>query len=237
MSNKNERIEKLVKKPEYIKTLLVEKDNMLYTKASIIIEFPKWYEEKKLLNNQNGTFLFGVFAIISKGQYSVSLVPAFINTAPLLIKEVERSGEIYTQFLYGKDSCVISNLQLIKDKVIGYDVIENFFIRAYVPWFIGYEDLVRIIDNIKKYAGSDLGDSYISTELLVSFVARSYKDKKLFYRQNDKNGLAYINMLSPYYSTLNTVSKLAGGYFTENLISALVDKEKSTTMLEEIVRK
>jgi len=221
---------------EFIKNNLYIKNNKVYTKEKTIIEFPLWYENKELLDIQDVTYLYGIFSIIIGDKYSVSIIPTYITTNPIIINEIERDGIIYGQFIYGKDDCIIDNTNVIKKELLSYNLFENFFIFAKIPWFINYEDLIKITDNIFKYAKSNLGENYLATELVASFISRDKTNKTVFHRQNLKNEIDYVDLTNVYYSALSTTTKLAGNYFTESLTSALVQKEEVPTKLENLVR-
>lgn len=227
----------LTRDKDFIQKYLYIKDNKVYTKEKTIIEFPKWYENKELLDMQSVTYLYGIFAIIIDNKYSVSIIPTLINTTPIIVKEIERNGEVYIQFIYGKDDCIIDNTNVVKKELLSYNLFENFFIYAKVPWFIEYEDLIKITDNLFKYSKSNLGSNFIATELVSSFIARCKTNKSVFYRQNLKDDIDYIDLTNVYYSALSTVSKIAGNYFTESLTSAIVQKEDKPTKLENLVRR
>lgn len=227
----------LTRDKDFIQKNLYIKDNKIYTKQKTIIEFPKWYENKELLDIQNTVYLYGIFATIIDNKYSVSVIPTLVNTTPIVVNEIERNGEVYTQFVYGKDDCIIDSTNVVKKDLLSYNLFEGFFIYAKIPWFIDYEDLIKIMDNILKYANSNLGSNYISTELVISFIARIKSNKAMFYRQDPKKEIEYVDLMNVYYSVLNTTSKISGNYFTESLVSAIVQKQDTVTKLESLVRR
>lgn len=220
----------------FIESKLYIKDDKIYTKEKTIIEFPKWYENKELLDIQDVTYLYGIFAIIIDNKYSVSIIPTLINTTPIIIREVERDNGIYTQFVYGKDDILIDNTNVVKKDLLSYNLFENFFIYAKAPWFIEYEDLIKILDNLYSYSNSNLGNNFVASELVTSFIARTKKDKTVFLRQNPSAEADYVDLTNVYFSALSTLNKVAGNYFTEGLTSALVQKEVAPTRLENLVR-
>lgn len=226
----------LTRNASYINNLLFTKDNKVYCKEKITIEFPKWYEDKNLLEKSDVNYLYGVFSIISGDNYSVSIIPTLLTTIPIVIKEIDRDGVLYTQFVYGKGDCVILNTEVIKNDGLAYNFFDNFMINARVPWFIEYEDLVKVMDNLLKYAKSNLGSNYIANELVSSFICRKKSDKRVFHRQALKEDYSFVDLNNVYYSALSTVSRLGGNYFKESLTSALVQKESSPTKLENLVR-
>jgi hypothetical protein len=220
-----------------IESKLYIKDDKVYTKEKTIIEFPKWYEDKEFLDIQNVSFLYGIFAILIGDKYSVSLIPTLISTTPLMTKEVERDEEVYIQYIYGKDTPIINNTEVVKRELLSAILFDNFFIKGKVPWFIEYEDLIKIMDNLVYYAKSNLGNYNIANELVISFIARNKNNKNLFYRQKLEGDPEYINMISPFFSTRSTVAKLSSNYFRDSIVSALVQKEEEPTRLENIVRR
>lgn len=220
-----------------IESKLYIKDGKVFTKEKTIIEFPKWYANKELLDIQDVTYLYGVFAIIIGDSYSVSVVPTLINTSPIIIGEVDRDGETYIQLIYGKDDCIINNVNVVKKDLLSYNFFENYFIYAKGPWFMGYEDLIKVMDNLQPYSASNLGDNFVAAELVTSFIARTKKDKSVFLRQDPTATPEFVDLTNVYFSALSTLNKVAGNYFTEGLTSALVQKEKEPTQLENLVRR
>ena len=220
-----------------IKSILYEKDNKIYTKEKLIIEFPKWYEDKELLSLGDQTYLYGVFALIKDNFYSVSTIPTLIQVSPTIITEIKKGEEIYTQFIFGENKVVIENTQVVKQELLSYNMFSQFFLNAKIPWYIGYDDLVKIMDNLPEYAKSQLGDNWIANELVVSFITRYKENKAIFHRQKVEEDYDFVDLNNVYYSAISTLNKLAGNYFSESLVSALVQKEREPTKLEMVVRK
>ena len=220
-----------------IKSILYEKDNKIYTKEKLMIEFPKWYEDKELLSLGDQTYLYGVFALIKDNFYSVSTIPTLIQVSPTIITEIKKGEEIYTQFIFGENKVVIENTQVVKQELLSYNMFSQFFLNAKIPWYIGYDDLVKIMDNLPEYAKSQLGDNWIANELVVSFITRYKENKAIFHRQKVEEDYDFVDLNNVYYSAISTLNKLAGNYFSESLVSALVQKEREPTKLEMVVRK
>lgn len=221
---------------EFVASKLYTKDGKIYCKEKCIIEFPKWYQDKDLASIQEVAYIYGIFSIIIGDQYSVSVIPTLIATVPIMVNEVERNGVTYIQFLYGKDDPIIDNTKAVKHDILSYNFFETFYMYARIPWYIEYEDLLRIMDNLPKYAKSNVGDNFISNELTTSFITRNKDNKQEFFRQGNGKGYEYVDLMNVYYSALSTTNKIAGNYFQESLVSAIVQKEKQPTKLENLVR-
>jgi len=228
---------KLKRNKSFIEANLEVKEGKVYTKEKLIIEFPKWYEKKGLLVIDDVSYLYGIFALIIDNKYSVSIIPTLLPTTPIAVTEVVKDEIEYIQYHYGKGDVIIENTTVVKKEILSFNLFESFFLQARVPWFIEYEDLIRILDNLQKYAKSNLGNNYISTELVVSFITRNKEDKRVFYRQKQDEPYEYIDLMNVYYSAISTISKLAGNYFTESLVSALVQHEDKPNKLEVLIRK
>lgn len=227
----------LTRDRDFIQKFIYIKDSKIYCKEKCIIEFPKWYEEKGLAEIGEEVNYYGIFSINIGEKYSVSIIPTLCISKPIMINEIEREDVKYIQLIFGKDDCILENNKVIKHGRLSYNFFETFFLYARVPWFVEYEDLVKIMDNAKTYAGSGLGDNYIANELITSFITRSKKDKRVFYRQiNGVGEKEYVDLMNPFYSVKSNLNKLAGSYFNNSLVSAIVQPNKNSSKLEELVR-
>lgn len=221
---------------DFIGSKLYREGDKLFCKEKCIIEFPKWYEDKEMATIQDVVDFYGIFAIIIGDTYSVSVIPTLVQSTPIMIKEIERDGIVYNQLIYGKDDCILNNIKVVKMELLSYNFFETFYMYARAPWFIEYEDLLRLMDNLPVYANSNVGGNFISNELTTSFITRSKMDKRIFFRQNGNKGFEYVDLMNVYYSALSTTNKIAGNYFMESMTSAIVQPEKETTKLEDLVR-
>ena len=221
----------------FLDSVVYFKDGAYYCKEPVNIEFPKWYQDKQLFDIADNTYLYGVFSILCKDKYAVSVIPTVLVTSPILITEVERDAEPYFQLRYGKDDKIIESEKVIQHSFLSYNFFDAYFMQGKVPWFVGYEDLCRILDNMVQYGASNLGINQVSNEVVTSFVTRWAKDKRQFYRTQATGEYAFVDLMDVRYSTLSTLSKLAGNYFDEALVSALVQQEKTPNKLENLMRR
>lgn len=226
----------LKRNPKSIQSKVFVKNNKLYCKEKTIIEFPKWYMDKELGTMQEVAQVYGIFAMIVGNEYSVSVIPTLLQTSPIMISEIDRDGVTYLQFIYGKGDCILDDMRAVKYDTISYNFFETFYMYARVPWYVEYEDLVKIMDNLPGYAKSGVGENPIANELVSSFITRSAKDKNVYYRQDMKNGSVYVDLMSRFYSVKSGVGLLGGNYMTESIVSALVQPPKAATKLEVLVR-
>lgn len=223
---------------DFVRSKMYKKDDKLYCKEKAIIEYPVWYEEKGLASVQETISFYGVARVAIGDTYSVMRIPTFCVTSPITVNEVEGpDGVMYRRLMYGKDDCLLESTKVIKHAIESYYFFETYFMRAREPWFIEYEDLVAILDNLPKYGGSNVGANFIANELVTSFITRDAKVKQQFFRQNaGKGSYVYVDLMSVYYSRLNTVNKIAGNRLGDSIVSAIVQKNEGETKLERHLR-
>lgn len=227
----------LTRDKQAIEKHLSRREDGFYTDTYTTIEFPAWYQDKGLYTNEAVHFIYGIFAIIIDNKYSVSLIPTVVGTQPVMIGEIDRGGEKYIQFFYAKGSKFLESTKTIMQPFLSYNFFDGYFMQAKVPWYIGYSDLATVMGNMADYGGSNLGENQTGNEMLVSFIGRTPKDKRVFYRNDPKGMPSFVDLMDVRYSSLTTVNKLAGNYFDESVVSALVHKETKPTTLENHVRR
>lgn len=237
MTLPNRKTTMFARDKDFMDSIVELKDGAYYCKEPVNIEFPKWYQDKQMFDIADNTYLYGIFSIHCGNKYSVSVIPTVLVTAPILITEVERFGEPYIQLRYGKGDRIIESEKVIQHSFLSYNFFDADFMQGKVPWFLTYEDLCRILDNMVQYAASNLGANLVSNEVVVSFITRLLKNKGVFYRLKPGEEYTFVDLMDVRYSTLSTLSKLAGNYFDEGLVSALVHQEKTPNKLENHVRK
>lgn len=227
----------LIRDPEYIKSQLFLKGSAIHCKEKAIIEYPVWYEDKGFAKNKEVVSFYGIAAIIVGNKYSVMPIPTLFMSSPIAVSEVERDGEKYRQLLFGKGDCIVNNKTVVNHTLLSYTLFENFYMRTKEPWYVEYEDLVRIMDNLVGFAGSKVGDNFIANELVTSFITRAKNDKKKFYREvGGKGEYVFVDLMNVYYSAIGTVNKIAGNYFGNAVTSSLVQKNTGETKLERHLR-
>jgi len=111
-----------------------------------------------------------------------------------------------------------------------------------VPWYLDYNDLGHIFDTASSHAGANVGTNPEVTELIVSIIARNSKDRTQYYRscinsleELKTNPPVFISMKSVPYAATNTTNKLAGSYFGEGVVSALVSPSEKRERIENLL--
>lgn len=233
----------LTRDPKFIEGNLYIKDDKIYTKVNTIIEVPKRYLNKELLEIKEYTHVFGVWAMRMGDKYSVGRIPCMFKTLPLNITEYKLNEVEYVQFLYGRDMCIFESNSVVMNNLLTYNIFDEDYMLGKMPWFMEYEDAVKIMDNFLTFANSNVGSNYVANEIITSFITRSKLDRSKFYRTviANKNELkkkeyAFTGIDDVFYSAPTTLNKLAGNYYNDGVVSAILQPEKTIGGTEKLVR-
>jgi hypothetical protein len=127
--------------------------------------------------------------------------------------------------------------------VLVYKIYDEIISKGRVPWYLGYLELGQIFDTAGYHAGANIGKNQEVTELIISMISRSEKDRNKYYRTTIQsldelmtNRPAFIPLRSVQYAATNTTNKLAGSYFSDALVSALVNPSDRVERIESLLR-
>ena len=233
-------ITKLKRNPSIIKQQLVEtKSKQVIAKTHLVLHFPKRYVERDLAIIGIENYVFGIFAIIDdQNNYAISTVPAMLKTTPTRITE-DKVGDVpYYNFHYNAGSVIIDNTEVVRKDTIIYSLMEEFFLKGNVPWFVDYEDLGKVFDGAKTYADSNAAKNYATMEALAAFISRVPSDRVKQFRHGDIKGTpSYVGMYgNVFYAAPGTINKLVGSYFQDGVVSALTQKSENVSHVEHLLR-
>jgi len=235
---------KLKRDANKIKQAMTTIGDTIVVNKNLRVIYPESYESKKLAILGNPVRIVNIYAVLDDdGNYAVSNLPIFMELTPSNIKFIEVNGVVNKVLEFPEGTNFTNNNKMVVNNKFLFDLFNEFYINGKIPWFMEYDDIIDIFKQTDKYANSNLGDNPIVTEILASIVAKNPNDKSKLYREllKDKKVLKevhpeYVGLLNLFYTFDNTVSKLTGSYYSKGVISAIVNKEKDTTKIEEILR-
>lgn len=239
------QVNKLIRDPNRVHAALRElEDGRLVCVKPVKIYIPVRFEEKGLASLGVETYILGVYAIVvDEVYYGVSTVNAMIRIQPSSYIKIKVDGDDYYEFSFDAGSTVMSTVHLVKTDTIPYRIYDELMGKGRVPWYLDYIAMGRIYDTANYHAGAPVGANQEVTELIVSMIGRSAKDRTLYYRQsiNTLEDLvttppAWVGLRSVQYAASNTLNKLAGSYFDIGVQSALVSPSTRVERLETILR-
>lgn len=236
---------KLVRNAEQVQSCLKElPGGQLFTTRACRIQVPTRFNDRGLAQVGIDNYIFGIFALIlDDGTYTVCNVDAMMKISPFKVLTVTIKDVPYHEFHFEANSVIISNLNLVRRDVLIYNLLEEFIFNGNIPWYLGYEDVGKIFDTARQYADIGVDRNYEVLELIASMIARNPTDRTKYYRTfiekpSDvfQSPPDYVPMKSVFYSATNTMNKLAGSYFNDGVVSALVNPTHETERLESLIR-
>jgi hypothetical protein len=237
------KISQLKRDPDYIKKHLVEtKDGKLVVLKDSTIIVPARFLNKGLSIKKEQVYIIGMYALIMGDRYAVSNVNAMININPIRTTIIKINDVDHYEFAFNNGSVMIKDLNTIRDDNIIYNIFDEFISNGNVPWYFDYEDMGRIFATAKEYADMRIGDNTEVIQLLVSVLSRDNSERLKYYRHNLKKYSdlevrpTFVPLESVMYVATNTLNKLTGSYFSEGVMSALVNPSEKVERLEELLR-
>lgn len=239
-------IKKLVRNPSKIHDALVElPEGKLVCKKRLRIYIPVRFEERNLASVSTDIYIVGIYAIVLDDlYYGISLVNAMMRIEPTSTMKIDIDGVGYYEFTFEPGSTITPSVNLVKNDQLVYRIYDEIISKAKVPWYISYSDLGKLFDSAQYHAGANIGNQHEVTELLISLISRDNNNRHRYYRQSIENlndvvtkPPAYISLRNVAYSATNTTNKLAGSYFNNGVVSALIEKSTRSEKLEKILRR
>lgn len=230
--------------PAKIKASFIKDSSGAYiTKEECIIYLPKRYIDRGLILLGEENYMVGVFGMFIGEYYSVSMVNGLINMgAPRLLTETIDEIEYY-KAIFPPNSIVIKRDKVVTNNKVPFNLFNDMFSRGYVPFYFNYDDFGQLLNTSKKYAGLGFTENVPVFQLITSLLARAGGTKDKFYRQviktysdlTDKPP-EFVSLYNVNYSASNTLSKLTGSYFTDGIVSSLINPTKNVERIEELLR-
>lgn len=213
-------------------------------KAPITIHFPVRFREVELAQIGASTFTFGLFAmILDSGDYALCNANAFFELGPASVEIIEVQEVEYYSFRFEAGDVVFKTKDLICRANLIYKAIEEFMFKGKIPYYVDYDDMGMLFDTAKKHARTSADILPAVVEFMAAYIARSPENRILFAREKgktyadfEKKNVAWVPLRSVYWSAPGTVNKLAGAYFQEGVVSALVNPSENEPNIEKILR-
>lgn len=188
--------------------------------------------------------IVGIYAIVVDNVfYGVSNICALMEITPTSTTKVMVDDEEYYEFTFEPGSVITPNVNLIKTDTLVYRIYSEIISKAKIPWYLDYNDLGNIFDTAKYHANANVGENWEVTELIVSLLARSNKDRHVYYRSTvknaadlEKNKPVFTPLRSVQYAATNTTNKITGSYFGVGVNSALVNPTGRVEHIEKLLR-
>lgn len=212
-------------------------------KEAIKIIFPVRFADIKLAVIGEDSYVYGLFAIMLGDRYAVCNLNAYVELGRASITKVLYGEQEYYEYSYEPGDVVIRTKEIMARSNLIFSSIDEFIFKGKLPWYVNYEDVGKLYDTASKFAGTKAKINPSVMEFLAAYIARKKDDRTKFIREGatskkdftlDK--LAWVPLRSVYWSAPGTVNKIAGAYYADGVVSALVTKNQRVETVEGILR-
>ena len=224
-----------LKKVDISKNIYIKK-NVMYTNKPCSIMFPHKFVEKNLSEIDDTSKIIGIVAVVYGNTYGTILIPNTIEVTPTTIENINIDGENYYKLNIDKDFPLIDNTEIVKNSKHTFGLFDTFVLQGKIPWYIDYNNLLTLLMNLDKYAGSNIGKDVVVLALIISLISRKDKEVTVPYRIENKGKIRWVGFNDIYYSYSDTLSKIVGSYMKKGMISSIVNPEKVGNKLGDILR-
>jgi len=208
------------------------------------IHIPARWTERYLATVGADNIVTGVMAIIVEDSiYAVSLICSEFRLRPDRVSLIDVDGVAYQEFTFEPGSTMFESTQLLMQDTLVYYLFDEVITKGNVPWYMDYNDLGKMLDSAERYAGTNLARNRELNELIASLIARDANKRTEYYRsavtkQSDLTTSPpdYVALSSVVYSATSTLTKMAGSYMSEGMISAIVNPSTKVERIESLLR-
>jgi len=216
-----------------------EKNQWIFTGKELKVYIPEVYQGRNLLSIGNTASSLGVLQLRINGKYEATLL--LLNKIEIEFESDSKVTEheyeyIVLNVLPGQ--ALIRNTRLVKDPGSIYNIFMTFVALGKLPPFLDYDATQSIFDNDRLVCGASLGVNHSIWEMVFAHMHRDKEDPYTFYRYTKMDKEPQIVSLHAIsHGPQSTSAKVIGGYMSDGLVSALVDKsEKESSLIENMLR-
>lgn len=234
----------LVRRPGKVYDALHDLPNKpVIAKQPIKVIFPVRFAEINLAVIGEESYVYGLFAIISGDSYAVCNLNAYVELGKASISKALYEGQEYYEYSYEPGDIVIRTKEIMARSNLIFSSIDEFIFKGKLPWYVNYEDVGKLYETAEKFAGTKAKINPAVMEFLAAYIARKKSDRTKFIREGAKSKddftldkLSWVPLRSVFWSAPGTVNKIAGAYYADGVVSALVTKNQKVETVEGILR-
>lgn len=212
-------------------------------KKPITIIFPVRFRDIKLAVVGENSFVYGLFAITNQDRYALFNINGYVELGKANVTIEQHDGQDYYHFSYEPGDVVIKTREVVARSNLIFIAIDEFVFKGKVPWYVSYSDMGLLFKTAREFAGTKANIFPAVMEFFASYVGRSASDRTKFIREVAKteedfglDKIRWVPLRSVFWSAPGTVNKIAGAYYNDGVVSALVNPSQKVERTESILR-
>lgn len=223
-----------------ISRFFTKKDNQwIFTGNKLEVFIPRIYEEKGLITIGEEVSTLGIIQLRIDDKYSANIL--FLGKLVIEFSEyryVTENDFKYIVLSLIKNSIFIQNSIIVKNGDLLFHIFNMFLSFGKIPPFMKYEDIKYLFDHDNDHCGISLKINHAIFEMIYAHIYRDTKDPYMFYRLTSMiEDPIVVPLKQISHMPASTTSKIAGGYLSEGITSALVDDTiRNPSTIENLLR-
>lgn len=235
----------LVRNAKAVKAACKEgNDGSIVTTRKATIVIPERFLDKQLATIGRHLYVVGVFAhVVDDKYYANFLAPTMVELGQANVSTVKFDETSYLEFSYDPGQLLLKTQECVMDKLIVYRIYDEVYSKGHVPWYLNYDDKIKLLFASDRVAGSNIMSNHAMLELNAAATTRDPKDIATFFRQVVKSyeevehaHPIHIPLMSVTHGTTNAVSRLMGSYWDQGITAELVNPSTKVENIERLLR-
>jgi hypothetical protein len=162
---------------------------------------------------------------------------AVIDTRPSSVSYETIEGTEYAVLTYYTGDLFLANTFIVKQKALIYALWTEYISMGHIPYWYEYEDILRFLDDADRLCDAALPTHHAILSSVYTHLSRTKSDLFKYYRHTERVGdFAFVPLNSVSFGLDSTSARLQGPYFTQGLMSSLVNPNPDNKIFEDIVR-
>jgi hypothetical protein len=230
--------------PKAVLAVLRELPNgALATTKPLHIHVPETFRSKGILTMGEEVVTMGyINMLLETGEYGIYTAAAMLRINPTRTAMIEIDGTMYYDF-FEAGTTVIKSLEVFKDDLLLYNLVDEQISRGRMAWYYGYEDLADYFVDIRYYTGTSLTTVRSAGEMIIAQSARlsTKNSEPLRYHLtkagvNEMARMRFLPLRNVSVGAVGFTAKFMGSYMDDGIDSQLIADGGKSSALEEVLR-
>ena len=198
--------------------------SMTFVGKTLELRIPYKFASHGVLTIGDDVTTPGIMDLIIDGTYQAALnIIASITIIPSDMGKMTYQGVEYLVLKLKEGDTFMTSYRVLQDQHLVYVLWTDLVTAGKVPYWIGYDDMLKLFAHVRELTGAGIGVSRSVYEGIIAHIARDRNNSSVQYRLTDmQKPMKLVALNSVSQAPTGTISRLNGSYFRdEGLSSAL----------------
>lgn len=213
--------------------------SMTFIGESLELRIPLSFKKHGAITIGDTVTTPGIMDMIINDKYRVGLnILASITIEPSDMSQMVYNGVEYLVLKLEPGDKFMTSYRVIRDANIVYVLWTEWITEGRVGYWVTYDDLLKLFNNVYELTGSGIGVSRSVYEGIIAHIARDRNKMSLQYRLTDmKKPMRLVALKSVSHAPTGALARLNGAYFRdEGMTSALRYQIDQRQPFEDLLR-